>query len=82
MRRKRTAGARGSGAGAAITRPARKPRASKATRPAGRDISLAGVFSVPWIRVYIRTQHVLIPAGTFTPRNLRGITAYGLVSVR
>ena len=44
MRRKRTdAGARGSGAGAATTRPTSRPRVSRAERPVGRDISLAGV---------------------------------------
>ena len=53
--RKHTAEARGSGAGAATTCPARKPRESRVIRPVGRDISLAEVVPVHWVRVYIHT---------------------------
>ena len=54
MRRNLTdAGARGSGAGAANTRPASKPRASRGVRPVRWDISLAGVLPVPWVRIYM-----------------------------
>jgi len=54
MKRKLTDGARGSGAGAAITRPGRKPRVSKVMRPVGWDISFVGVLPVSLVRAYIR----------------------------
>ena len=57
MKRKLTdAGARGTGAGAATTRPASKPRVSRAMRLVGWDISLAGVLPVPWVHIYMRPK--------------------------
>ena len=75
-KRKHTDGARGSGAGALITRPARKPSVSKVIRPVEWDISLAGVLPVLLARTYIRpmcARHT----GAVPARKLRGITRYG-----